>query len=40
VSVLKGHLAIHASPGCGTEIGVRLPLIMSRRQRESVFKSE
>jgi PAS domain S-box-containing protein len=40
VSVLKGHLAIHASPGRGTEIGVRLPLTMSRRQRESVFKSE
>jgi signal transduction histidine kinase len=37
VSVLKGYLAIHASPGRGTRIGVRVPL---KPQGNPVFEAE
>ncbi len=35
VGVLKGHLSIHASPGAGTRIGVRVPLA-SQHEGQSI----
>ncbi len=40
VGVLKGHLVIHASPGQGTRIGVRVPLTHPQRNGHCIFKSE
>jgi len=39
VGVLKGHLVINASPGGGTRIGVRVPLIPSARDGQSPYKA-
>jgi PAS domain S-box-containing protein len=39
VGVLKGHLSIHASPGSGTRIGVRVPLAPPQHEDHSVIKS-
>ena len=39
VGVLKGDLVINASPGRGTRIGVRVPLIPSARDGQSPYKS-
>ena len=39
VGVLKGNLVINATPGGGTRIGVRVPLIPSPREGQSTVKS-
>ncbi len=36
VGVLKGHLSIHASPGAGTRIGVRVPLAPTQHEGQSI----
>jgi PAS domain S-box-containing protein len=38
VGILKGQLAIHAAPGSGTRIGVRVPLTPPSRDPRSVFE--
>ncbi len=40
VGVLKGHLVIHAAPGRGTRIGVRVPLTPTGRDQHSIYQPE
>jgi signal transduction histidine kinase len=40
VGVLKGHLVIHAAPGRGTRIGVRVPLTPPGRDQHSIYQPE